>query len=202
MRVIGWLILCAACSSGELWQGSRRSEAALAAETRSSPCSVPNLRIEEDGLGPIRVGQTVAQLRAACTVVQDTVILGDEAIPQRMVLVRVLNDTVSVVVENDRVWRIEIDSRNFLTPDSLGVGTPLRELLQEGATGAEGEGMLYVQTPSHCGVSFRVDYIPNELEHRQDWRKSDLELLPPGVTIDRVLIFGCAREGDHRPTTR
>jgi hypothetical protein len=144
------------------------------------------------GIGPLQVGTPFDSVRQACPVARDSVQLDDEGNPVRVATVVVGRDTVDAVIEEGRVWRIEVGGRGLRAADSLGVGSPVGDLLRRpGVQGFEGEGLLFVTTTAHCGLSFRLAYEIPAGEHRETWTSADLRRLPTGTSVDRVLIVGC-----------
>lgn len=144
------------------------------------------------GVGDLQIGRTVADVRRLCTVLRDTTILGGEALPERVLQVLTSRDTLDATLQDERVWRIEVDRPSLRTTDSLGVGAKLADLLKAlGATGAEGEGVLYVMLPLHCGLSFRLRTELAANQHREHWTANDLRRLPASSTVSQVLVSGC-----------
>lgn len=194
-RVLLILALASACSGDQ-----RPNEAALAQSPVTSKdvaaCgSGMSPLLTGNGLGSLTVGLTTDSVKAACTVVKDTLLELDEGEEARTLFVAVAGDTVEAVVVNGQVWRVEVASQSLRTVDSLGVGSTMRELLRsagaEGAEGAEGEGVLYVKLRSKCGISFRLDAIIPDGAHRSSWTIDDLRGLDSAVSVDRVLLVGC-----------
>ena len=113
--------------------------------------------LTDEGVGKIRIGESVESLRRNCTVVRDTTELGGEGMPTRMISILFPRDTVEAEIADDKVWRVAIDSPHFSTADSLHVGTPLARLLRlKTPQGMTGEGALFVMSSDHCGLSFRL----------------------------------------------
>lgn len=149
--------------------------------------------ITGSGLGELRIGLSVDSARRRCTVVRDTTDLGAEGMPARVISVRFGNDTTEAEVVGGKVWRIEVNQRGFQTRDSLHVGTPLSRLLEfPGVHTATGEGAVYLLSPEHCGLSFRLSG-PGLRPLPPDMDKAKLERLPPNVVVSRILIVGCQR---------
>jgi hypothetical protein len=154
------------------------------------------MAISGNGIGAFKIGRSVDSLRNDCLVVQDTTILGEEALPEHVIAVAIGSDIIAATVDSGHVWRITIEAPNLRTADSLGVGSRLSDLLRDtDAVGAEGEGVLYVQLPSHCGLSFRLAYDVPDREHRENWSRRDLRRLPSTSKVQEVLITGCGGKG-------
>ena len=142
------------------------------------------------GIGDLRIGKTVEEVRSECGVIRDTTRLASEGQTARIITVAV-RDMVEAEVVDGKVWRIEVVSPPFRTPDSLGVGTRLSRLLQlRNARGITGEGQLFVVSPEHCGLSFRLSDNGSSARS-QNWDRATLSRLPSGTVVDKVLIVGC-----------
>lgn len=143
------------------------------------------------GTGDLRIGMTTASVRAACRVTRDTTRLASEGQTARMISVALGGENVEAEIVNDKVWRIEVTSPRFKTADSLGVGTPLARLLAlSNPRGLTGEGQLFVASPDHCGLSFRLSNNGSSARS-QNWDKAALSRLPPATVVDKILIIGC-----------
>jgi hypothetical protein len=136
----------------------------------------------------------VAAIPRQCHVLADTVFAGSEAIPERTLLVEQGSDTLDAVIADDRLYRVEEWSPRLRTPDSLGVGTRLRDLLRHGGVYAlGGEGLVYLKVPQHCGLSFQLPasamadapYVPDSLD------EATLRRLPDSLSVAAVLVTGC-----------
>ena len=104
-------------------------------------------------------------------------------------------DTIEAEVDSGRVWRIVLSQPRFRTIDSLGVGTSIARLLAlPGVHGVIGEGALYLASPVHCGVSFRVT-DPVDDSPASDWTLPMLKRLPAATVVTAVLISGCLGAG-------
>ena len=83
---------------------------------------------------------------------------------QRVLVVRVGSETVQAIVNDDRIWRIEISSPRLATGDSLGVDTPLHMIAtMRGARFFPGEDGVYGFVANHCAIrvvdsQFRCDH--------------------------------------------
>jgi hypothetical protein len=145
-----------------------------------------------DGIGELRVGRSAQDIHRLCRVTRDTTALGAEALPERVLTVVTVRDTLEVTITDDRVWRISIERPAMRTADSLGVGSTLAALLRaSGVNGAEGEGSLYVMVPRHCGMSFRLANELSPNQHRDHWSEVDLRKLSSRSVVTQVLITGC-----------
>lgn len=161
------------------------------AESSSTVGGCAESRYDGTGVGALRIGATVDSVRRACAVVRDTTEIRAEGMPARILTVAFGADTVEAEVVDGHVWRITLSRARFRTADSLGVGVPIGRLLSlPGIHGMTGEGALYLASPVHCGLSFRItdpvlDSPPAE------WTTAVLERLPATSVVTAVLIFGC-----------
>ena len=145
------------------------------------------------GIGGLRIGMTMAAVHAACRVTRDTTRLASEGQTARVISVAFPGETVEAEIVSDRVWRIEVTSPRFRTGDSLGVGTPLSRLLAlDNPRGITGEGQLFVVSPAHCGLSFRLSDNGSSARS-QNWDRAALSRLPSSTVVDTILIVGCDR---------
>jgi hypothetical protein len=153
--------------------------------------------VREDGVGRIRIGNSIDSVRAHCFVTRDTTALGAEGMPARKITVRFADDSVVAEIVNDRVWRIELTSSAFATTDSLRVGSPVSRMLQlRNPRGLTGEGQLFLVTSDHCGLSFRLSNPDGSAV--RDWARPVLSKLPPGTVVSEILIVGCASRRTYR----
>jgi hypothetical protein len=94
-------------------------------------------------------------------------------------------------VANARVWRILVRSQGLFTADSLSVGSSIATLVAlPSVNPMVGEGYLYVATPAHCGMSFRLSVPPATLK-KGEWTNAELRKLEPTVHVTRILLLGC-----------
>jgi hypothetical protein len=150
--------------------------------------------ISGSGLGTLRIDATVVDIKQHCQVLADTSQLDDQGSPERALLVMIGNDTVTAVIDDDRVHRVEVYSQKLRSPDSLGVGTSLATLrLKGGARALSGEGRYYVVLPSHCGLSFQLPVVefPDSLGYPDVLEGAALKQLSDTLEVTAVLIVGC-----------
>ena len=146
--------------------------------------------LSDEGVGKLRIGMSVQSVRRECSVLRDTTALGAEGMPSRKIAVLFPRDTVLGEIVNDKVWRVEIHSPHFSTADSLRVGTPLARLLAlRKPQGMTGEGALFVMSPDHCGLSFRLSETGSPI--LRDPGPTGLSRLPAATTVTDILIVGC-----------
>ena len=174
-------------------ESEQDAEAGVAGSTDTGQCGVGPGSIEADGVGAFRIGATVADVLAGCPAAVDTVALDIEGNPQRaLVLTLSEAEELRAEVVDGAVWRVRVTTPAATTADGLGVGIPLRRLLESpGMRAFEGEGRLFVTVAEHCGLSFRLSHVPGPGGRRGVWTESALEKLPGSTRIDEVLVFGC-----------
>jgi len=147
--------------------------------------------VSDEGIGSLRIGATVNSVRQKCNVVRDTTVMGAEGMPARKLTVAFSRDTVEAEIVDGRVWRIAVRSPRLRTADSLGVGTTKARLLQlRSPRLMTGEGQLFVASPAHCGISFRLANVGRDAL-RGNLDRIGLPRLPESTVVSEVLIFGC-----------
>jgi hypothetical protein len=163
--------------------------AATTPSVATSTCGDETLT--DEGIGHLRIASTVEAVGLNCSIVRDTTAIGAEGMPARKLLVALSRDTVEAEVVAGRVWRIAVASPRLRTPDSLGVGTTKARLLQLTKPRLmTGEGRLFVASPEHCGMSFKLTNVGrNALRGNLD--RIGLARLPDTTVVSEVLIFGC-----------
>ena len=167
----------------------RADSIAIAASLPASLCA--STAINGEGIGFLRIGVPVSDIRKSCHVLRDTVELADEGLPSRILTVDMGRDTLAAEVDSGRIWRIRVSQARFQTSDSLRVGTAIARLLTlPGVQGWVGENALYVVAPSRCGLSFRVT-DPAEAAPKEEWTLADLRTLPSSTRVTEILIVGC-----------
>jgi hypothetical protein len=141
--------------------------------------------LEGDGIGRLRVGATLADVRGECAIVSDVTGPGAEGMQERRIAVDLRRATVEAVVVDDRVWRVHVEGSAFRTAEGLGVGSTVAELRRDRtARVMPGEGSMYVTLADHCGLSFRLSGVPFG-------RARPVEDLPADGRVVEVLAFGC-----------
>jgi hypothetical protein len=148
--------------------------------------------VSDSGIGELVAGRTVETIRSACQVLRDTVQGWHENIPVRMVTVRMGSDSITAVVENDRVDVILVDDPGLRTSDSLGVGTTLGRLLAlADLTGVLYEGALHVSSRARClGFRVRPDGMSVD-DIRSSWTNAQLRSLDPASPVIDMTVGGC-----------
>jgi hypothetical protein len=197
-RPLLWLVLFLGCAGSN--DSSTAGETVMrdAATPRNAAVSDSACRtstrptVTSEGFDALTIGASVSTVTRACRVVQDTLELGSEAMPEHRVYVQFGSDTVVATVDSGRIWRIAVETPSLRTSDSLSVGTTLGKILASGkATGLVGEGSLFVQTQRHCGLSFRLQRDLTQAELGTVWTDSALRRLPGSTPVAEILIVGC-----------
>ena len=152
-------------------------------------CSDKTLRGE--GIAKLEIGADIDSIKAHCRVITDGLIQGSEGMMERRVIVAIPPASVDATVVNGKVWRLAVESPVFRTPDSLGVGSTIQELLRlDRPKGMVGEGILVVVSPSHCGLSFVLSGGIPDL-NLQNLDKKELYKLPRSTRVEKVFVVGC-----------
>lgn len=147
-----------------------------------------------DSLGPIVPGMTVADLEEACGELERAW-LSLEGQPQPVLLTRLGEVPVLVEVEDtlpeSRIRRVSTASPGARTPDGIGPGVSLSEVLDAWPDLgiALGEG-TYALSPSHPGISLELtwpDAGDAPLFSRAQ-RSGDLSGLPKETEVAGVLL--------------
>ena len=138
-----------------------------------------------EGIGRLRIGATIDDVRAGCRIVRDTMRVAGEGMRERRITVDLGRDTVETVVVEDRIRRIHVDGPAFRTADDMGVGTTVDALRRSGSARVlAGEGSMFLTLADECGLSFRLGGVPFGPERPA----ADL---PGDGHVVEVLVFGC-----------
>ena len=159
---------------------------------QGGPAGCNNKTITSNAVGTLRLGLSVDSAKVICRVVRDTTMRGAEGMMERRLLVSFGGDALDAEIVDGRVWRLDIRSAAFRTPDSLGVGSAIGDLSRLGEVrGLVGEGVLVVVSPDRCGLSFVLSGgIP--ATRVRNWDSAALARLPRSTTVERVYVVGCA----------
>lgn len=159
------------------------------AETQISACGEPVIRA--DGVGRLKLGMRADSVKAVCRIAFDTVRPGPEGMSQRVMSVAFPPGNVEAEIVSDSVWRLNITTPGIVTADSIGVGSPLRKLLERGDPQAFiGEGNFVLVFRNRCGLSFVLKGgIPPG--RARTWRRQDLLALPQDRPVEHVLVYKC-----------
>jgi hypothetical protein len=145
------------------------------------------------GIGELKKGKKVADVKAVCHVDSDSNQPGPEGSTERVLVVPFGPETVRAVVADDKIFRISVSSPYFKTSDGLGVDTPLRKLAgMRGAQFFPGEDGVYGFVADHCGISFRFS-VPMRPPKGGQWTVESINKSHGDAAVDRVLLTGCSR---------
>ena len=157
-------------------------------------CGISGLPVvTDDGIGELKEGLSVEDVKARCEVVTDAEQQGTEGMMERVLVVTIAGETVRAIVDRNRISRIEISSPQFQTTDSLGVDTPLARIAaRRGARFFPGEGGVYGFVADHCALSFRFS-VPLRPPRGGNWTAESIAAAHGDAVVDRVLVTRCPR---------
>lgn len=160
----------------------------------SKNCGVSGLPVVTDnGIGELREGRSVTDIKALCEVVSDAERQGSEGMKERVLVISVGGETVQAIVNDEKIYRIEISSPRLATTDSLAVDTPLHRIATaRGARFLPGEDGVYGFVANHCAMSFRFS-VPLRAPRGGDWTVAKIDSAHGDAAIDRILITKCRR---------
>ena len=149
----------------------------------------------EEGVGVLRIGMSVEEVRQRCRVVRDTTVLDNEGMPARRLEISIGDDTAVAEIVADSVWRVRLTSPRFRARGGLGIGTSASALAAiPGARALAGEGEVYVTMPGTCGVSYRVAGADFARVSGARSPEEAMDLLPDTARVDLLLVYACAKE--------
>ena len=98
-------ILALACTVRESANENDAQAADQAVNIPQADCGVgPSSVLTGAGIGDVRVGTPVEQLRARCRVVRDTTLqFGNEGMPERRITVALGTDSIEATIVDDRI---------------------------------------------------------------------------------------------------
>lgn len=118
-------------------------------------------RVESDGVGPVRLGARVAEVRAAARAARDTSFSLGEGMTERGLLVPLAGGrAVLALVVDDRVERIIVRDAGIQTERGHGVGSTFGQLRQaygRACTAPTEDGRTAAWFPNLPGISFAFD---------------------------------------------
>jgi len=170
------------------------SVSADSAATAAKTCGVAGLPVlTDDGIGELKEGRSVADIKELCEIVSDSEQQGSEGMMERVLVVRVGSETVQAIVDNEKIYRIVVSSPRLLTSDSLAVDTPLHRIATaRGARFFPGEDGVYGFVANHCAMSFRFSITLRPLRGG-DWTAARIDSAHGDAAVDRILITKCRR---------
>lgn len=153
-------------------------------------------RLDNDGVGAIRIGATLDQLESECQLVIDTVVYPDYTHAQHVVGFKVDKDVIEAIVDSGgQVTEIRVTSYRWKTVEGLGVDTELAKFLGvpglRGIPGLEQELAVFLQVPQYCGLDFRLPWYGSSANPPDSVTVGFLQTLPPKSTVTSVIVHGC-----------
>lgn len=196
MRLLASLALSSILGCGQGPHADLKVQGSGTVAARVAPtCGITGqLLLADSGIGHLRLGASVVEVRRECEVLADTVRVNDEFVEiERVLLVRLGRDTVAAAIDQDgRVGRIFVDRGSLRTADGVGIGTPLAELLdRQGIYGGVGESALHITVPPYCSLSFALSEA-GVYEQGDNVDAAQLRRLPASTKVQRINIGPCA----------
>lgn len=151
-----------------------------------APSARAVMQIEADGVGPIRLGMTSAEIEALpnLTSLPAELLLEGERMPA-LVVMREGRALATVELVDDRAFRIRIESEAVATERGARVGMTARELQQIDGPGRvlKGEGNVCAIFAKEPGLSFcfQTDYPSVD-----SWTR----LVHDGVEVATIFVIG------------
>ncbi len=167
---------------------------AVVTDSAGLTCGVTGTPVlEGTGIGELRHGRAIDEIPALCHVLSDSEQQGQEGMMERVVVVQLAGETLRTIVDKGRIFRIEVNTPRFRTPDSLGVDTPLSRIASmRGAQFAPGHDGVYGFSPEHCGLSFRFS-LPWRPPAGGQWTAEAISSAHGTAAANRVIVIGCRR---------
>lgn len=148
------------------------------------------LQITENGAAALQIGDPRDSVGMRCPVVSDSSTVDGMGKAQGDVVVSAGGSTMVAQLVDGRVSRLTIADPQFRTADGLGVGVPVTQLMaMPGAIVLEGVHDLSIVVNAHCGLYFRIPkpVVPQSVDRWADVVAG----LPPGTSIEHVVVHGC-----------
>src|SRR3954468_9199546 len=101
--------------------GQYRATTPIASQPATLGSDCGDRIIRDNSIGKVRIGMSVDSLKQRCHVVIDTVALGIEGTNERRLTVAFPPDFLEAEIVDGKVWRLDVESPAFRTPDSVGV---------------------------------------------------------------------------------
>jgi hypothetical protein len=143
------------------------------------------------GIGDLRPGTPLDSVRRGCQVISQAPIAVTDGRSTSTVRVDVVRDTVTAELSDGLVSRLSVRGAGIRTREGYGVNSTLEQLMHwSDLTSATTDGSLFVMSPSHCGMSFRLAGPAPVPPSPQSGVKA-LKHTPGEVRVSEVLIYGC-----------
>lgn len=154
-------------------------------------------RLENNGVGTIRIGASLGQLGQKCEIVHDTVIYPDDTHAEHVVAIKVDKDVIETIVDTGgSVVEIRVATYRWKTAEGLGVDTDLARFLEipglDGIPGSSQELAVFLQVPQYCGLDFRLPWYGSSASPPDSVTAAFLRTLPPKSTVTSVIVHACA----------
>jgi len=154
------------------------------------------VRLDNDGVGAIRIGATLDQLESECQLVIDTVVYPDYTHAQHVVGFKVDKDVIEAIADTGgAVTEIRVTSYRWKTVEGLGVDTDLARFMEipgvVGIPGSEQELAVFLQVPQYCGLDFRLPWYGSSTNPPDSVTVRFLQTLPPKSTVTSVIVHAC-----------
>ena len=143
------------------------------------------------GIGALQLGLPADSVRRACHVLADTTVRSPNG-PTRALRVDLIRDTVFAELSGDSVVsRLRVFGGGIRTREGYGVGSTLENVMHwADLTSATDDGSLFITSPSHCGMRFRLAGPAPVPPSPQSGVKA-LKHTPGEVRVSEVQIYGC-----------
>jgi hypothetical protein len=150
----------------------------------------PESRVNEDGIGVLRIGTSLDVILANCTVVSERTASADAPVEVDVDLGR---DTAAVEFVNGALRRVTLHHQAYRTADSLGVGTHISRLMNmRNVTAITERGRLYAVAPAYCGLRFMM-MAPAPAPPSPQSGRAALRRLSGETRTRELEIVGCQR---------
>lgn len=186
------LLLALMLPSCGFTEDERTQAGTAGALTAGDQCVMESGSLRSGGSGLFRLGTAADSILARCPSAIDTVEFDAEGNPERVINVKDSVGAIRVEIAGERAWRIRVTTPRATTDEGIGVGDRVTDLLAlPDIEVLTGEGQLFVTSSAHCGLSFRLDHVPEPAQQSRPWTRSDLERLRSSAQVEEVLVFEC-----------
>jgi len=172
-----------------------RSFTALSLLVAIGNSSAASVELTGNSVGPVAIGMNASSVAKVSRVISDRKEPDSEGGEARVLRLLVSDAEITAEVHEEKIWRLGVAVPGPRTRAGLGVGSRLTTLLKlPQLEGHIGEGALYVWSPKLCGLSFRLSHeLQTDKDFRINWNTRNLASLPSAVTVQSLLVTGCAK---------